>query len=225
MEIIKYLFEGFFITVVGMYIIGKEFNADNTVIMAVAIACLLVLTESIGTIYRYSKNKLITSVNTLERQIGGMDGTMSIQTALRMQEMLQRQSGGYSKKMKSEVENASDASNDEYTYGAYANYEKVYNMPQIPINKKEMEMLRSEHKLPHVNTLKRSIVARSKQVGGATEEDDDDDEEDDDDDEEDNEEIFQPELDMDKKKKTTKGTAGKAGKSGKAKSQKKKKKE
>jgi len=223
MEIIKYLFEGFFITVVGMYIIGKEFNADNTVIMAVAIACLLALTESIGTIYRYSKNKLITSVNTLERQIGGMDGTMSIQTALRMQEMLKRQSGGgYSKKMKSEVENASDASNDEYTYGAYANYEKVYNMPQIPINKKEMEMLRSEHKLPHVNTLKRSIAARSKQTGGATEEDDDDVDDEEADVEEDINIEIESELDMDKKKKTTKGKSGKVKKT---KSQKKKRKE
>jgi len=172
MEIIKYLFEGFFITIVGMYLIGKEFNADNTVIMAAAIAGLLMITESIGSIYRYSKKKISSGVSTLERQIGGMDGTMSIQTALQMQKMLERQTGGCagdSKKMKTACDNASHMSNDDFTYGQYANYEKVYNMPQIPINKKEMELLRSENKLPHVNNLDRSITARRKQAGGATE--------------------------------------------------------
>ena len=172
MEIIKYLFEGFFITIVGMYLIGKEFNADNTVIMAAAIAGLLMITESIGSIYRYSKKKIARGVSTLERQIGGMDGTMSLQTALQMQKMLERQTGGCagSKKMKTACDNASNASNDELTYGQYANYEKVYNMPQIPINKKEMELLRSENKLPHVNNLDRSITARRKQAGGAADE-------------------------------------------------------
>jgi hypothetical protein len=184
MEIIKYLFEGFFITIVSMYIIGKEFDADNTVIMATAIAGILMVTESIGSIYRYSKKKIITGVHTLERQIGGMDGTMSLQTALRMKEMLQKQSGGCgtrkcgsyapedtamfdsrvkSGKMKTQT--------DEYTYGEYANYETVYNMPQIPIDREEMELLSSEHKLPNINNLRRSISARMKQsqFGGETE--------------------------------------------------------
>ena len=181
MEIIKYLFEGFFITIVSMYIIGKEFDADNTVIMATAIAGILMITESIGSIYRYSKSKIITGVHTLERQIGGMDGTMSLQTALRMKAMLQKQSGGcggkgsYSPKDTAMFDSSIKSGKmktqtDEYTYGEYANYETVYNMPQIPINQEEMELLSSEHKLPNINNLRRSISARMKQsqFGGET---------------------------------------------------------
>jgi hypothetical protein len=112
MQIIKYLFEGFFIALMGSYLIGQPIKADDIVIMASAIAVMLMISDSFGPIYTYIKMKIFLTFhkaeaqfggymeqalhlqNALQQQTGGMDGTMSLQTALQMQKMLRPQDGG-----------------------------------------------------------------------------------------------------------------------------------
>jgi hypothetical protein len=52
-------------------------------------------------------------------------------------------------------------------YGAYANYETAYNVPEIPISLNEMTVLQSEKKLPNTDTITRAIRGRENQKGGA----------------------------------------------------------
>ncbi len=220
MQLIKFLFEGFFIAVMGSYLIGKPIQANDVVIMASAIALMLILSDSFTYFFSYLNRKFLSGVSTVEAQLGGdggilnsalelqhslrqqtggMDGTMSIQTAMRMQNMLQRssnrpvkkaQSGGMDGTMSLQTalrmqnmlkskngsgrekhmptQTVADNDDEPDAFGTYANYDTVYNIPEIPLRAEAAHPILTEKRSATRSPgLKHEINKRLYQSGGA----------------------------------------------------------